>query len=446
MYLNGNPIRLIHETVSRFSRGPRGIVRVPVIKGDWASSEGRLVLGFVLIVVSGARFTRCLAGLSVADRVVRMVGRRIVFAGLGVGPGPIVTLGVVELVAARFAPGRIRGVRGPGRVQDGSRSRGRDEDDGEDAQQGIYQFDASYKGHRDPGDSLSCTVIEMITAPRNEFNVGGPWARAMDDWEDPVSDRSFRTALLEALDGRPPPVRRGPEGLLWIASALLLGTNLLLVLAVFVNVIGGLGPVNPSRILWAALGMDLVGVGVLGWIVWDNAGRVEGPARLIRRIAALLLFLWVGLTGFWRFALPAAVGTDIQELFTAFLTGPSDFPTRFRQDLTAMYQIFGLWIAAAAVFVAAHVLLAIVRRTAGADDWARGLPVYAWILAAGISLVGTVFIVLSFLYVLAGRPLADDFHAWLVSKVIVAPNVFLSGYASSLDLGRRIRAARTRRP
>jgi len=270
----------------------------------------------------------------------------------------------------------------------------------------------------------------------------------MDDWDDPVSDpvsdRSFREALLEALDGRPPPVRRGPEGLLWIASALLLGTNLLLVLAVFVNVIGGLGPVNPSRILWAALGMDLVGVALLGWIVWDSAGRVEGPVRLIRRIAALLLFLWVGLTAFWRFALPAAMGTDIQELFTAFLIGPSDFPTRFREDLTAMYQIFGLWIAAAAFFVAAHVLLAIVRRTAGADDWARGLPVYAWILAAGISLVATVFIVLSFLYVLAGRPLADDFNAWLVAKVIVAPNVFLSGYASSLDLGRRIRAMRVR--
>src|SRR5205807_2456141 len=213
-YLKGNPIHLISRTSARFSRGLRGIVRVPAIKGDWASSEGRLVLGFVLIVVSGARITRRLAGFSVADRVVRMVGRRIVFAGLGVGPGPIVTLGVVELVAARFAPGRIRGVRGPGRVQDGRR-------------------------------------------------------RA---------------------------VRSGPEGLLWIASALLLGTNLLLVLAVFVNVIGGLGPVNPSRILWAALGMDLVGVALLGWIIWDSAARVDGPPRVIRWMAALLLFLWVGLT------------------------------------------------------------------------------------------------------------------------------------------------------
>src|SRR5256885_8200042 len=122
----------------------------------------------------------------------------------------------------------------------------------------------------------------------------------MDDWDDPVSDpvsdRSFREALFEALDGRPRSVRSGPEGLLWIASALLLGTNLLLVLAVFMNVIGGLGPVNPSRILWAALGMDLVGVALLGWIIWDRAGRVEGRARLIRRLAALLLSLCVGLT------------------------------------------------------------------------------------------------------------------------------------------------------
>src|SRR2546430_17579274 len=137
----------------------------------------------------------------------------------------------------------------------------------------------------------------------------------MDDWDepvsDPVSDRSFREALFEALDGRPRSVRPGSEGLLWIASALLLGTNLLLVLAVFANVIGGLGPVNPSRILWAAPGMDLVGVALLGWIIWTSAGRVDGPARLLRPTAALLLFLWVGLTAFWRFPLPPAIGTEI---------------------------------------------------------------------------------------------------------------------------------------
>jgi len=97
----------------------------------------------------------------------------------------------------------------------------------------------------------------------------------MDDWEDPVSDRSFRTALLEALNGRPQVVRPGAEGLLWIASTLLLGTNLLL--ALFVNVVGGRGPANPSRILWASFGMDLVGVALLGWIFWYSAARVVGP-------------------------------------------------------------------------------------------------------------------------------------------------------------------------
>ena len=282
---------------------------------------------------------------------------------------------------------------------------------------------------------------------RGETDSRGTALRpAMSERDGPGLDGIFRRAFAEALGDRPRSSRPVSEGFLWIASALLLGTNLLLVLAVFVNLIGGLGPVNPSRILWAALGMDLVGVALLGWIFWDSAGPIEGRMRIVRRIVSLLLFLWVGLTAFWRFVLPAAAGTDMQALFSAFLIGPADFPTRFRQDLPGMYQIFGVWIAAAAVFVAAHVLLAIVRRTAPADDWARGLPVYAWILAAGISLVATVSIVLSFLYVLAGQPLADNFNAWLVAKVIVAPNVFLSGYASSLDLGRRIRATRTKAP
>src|SRR2546425_2255976 len=128
----------------------------------------------------------------------------------------------------------------------------------------------------------------------------------MGGWGGRISERTFRRALREALQGgRRKTHRTGPEDLLWIASALLLGTNLFLVLAVFVNVIGGLGPVNPSRILWAAFGLDLVGVALLGWIFWDSAGRVDGRPRIVRRIAALLLFLWVGLTAFWRLVLPA---------------------------------------------------------------------------------------------------------------------------------------------
>src|SRR5213080_2684018 len=122
----------------------------------------------------------------------------------------------------------------------------------------------------------------------------------MNERDGPGLDGIFRKAFAEALGDRPTSSRPVSEGFLWLASVLLLGTNLLLVFAVFVNLIGGLGPVNPSRILWAAFGMDLVGVALLGWIFWDSAGRAEGPARVVRRVAALLLFLWICLTAVWR--------------------------------------------------------------------------------------------------------------------------------------------------
>jgi len=274
--------------------------------------------------------------------------------------------------------------------------------------------------------------------------------RDFDDLDDLGSEgefRTFRQALLDLLRGRlARPLRPASEGLLWIASALLLGTNLLLILTVFGNLVGGLGPATPARLLWVALGMDLVGAGLLAWIIWDAAWWIDGRPRRIRRAAAILLLVWVGLTAIWRFALPAALGTNLEALFTSFLTGTVTGFADVRGDLPVMYNLFGIWIAATTVFVAAHVLLAIARWTAAPDDWVRGLPVYAWLLGGGISLLATVFIVVSFLDVLAGRPLADNFNAWLVAKMIVAPNVFISGYASSLDLGRRIRSGRPEVP
>ena len=274
------------------------------------------------------------------------------------------------------------------------------------------------------------------------FNQEGASPNGMRVSDDRSTAREFRKALFEALDESGLGPEPSAEGFLWIASALLCAANLLLILAVFLNLVGGLGLATPSLFLWGALGLDLVGIGLLAWILWDAAGRTEGRPRVVRRAAALLLFAWIGLTVAWRFALPAALGTNLENLFTAFLTTPVSGPTDVRADFSAMYQLFGLWIAAAAVFVAAHILMAIARRTARPDDWVRGLPVYAWILGAGISLAATVSIVLSFLYVLAGRPLADNLNVWLVAKMVVAPNVFLSGYAASLDLGRKIRSAR----
>src|SRR5437762_5630351 len=85
---------------------------------------------------------------------------------------------------------------------------------------------------------------------RGETDSRGTALRpAMNERDGPGLDGIFRRAFAEALGDRPRSSRPVSEGFLWIASALLLGTNLLLVLAVFVNLIGGLGPVNPSRIL-----------------------------------------------------------------------------------------------------------------------------------------------------------------------------------------------------
>src|SRR5947207_14631453 len=160
---------------------------------------------------------------------------------------------------------------------------------------------------------------------RGETDSRGTALRpAMSDRDGPGLDQRFRRTFAEALGDRPTSSRPVSESFLWLASALLLGTNLLLVLAVFVNLIGGLGPVNPSRIVWAALGMALVGVALLGWIFWDSASPIDGRMRIVRRIVSLLLFLLVGLTAFWRLVLPAAAGTDMQALFSAFLIGPAD--------------------------------------------------------------------------------------------------------------------------
>src|SRR5881396_157092 len=130
------------------------------------SSGGRPVLGFVQIVVRGLIVAPDFAGFPIADGVVRMVGRRVVLAGLVMGPGPIVSLAVVELVAARLAIGRVRGIRGACRMQGDARSHRRDQGDGEDGHQGVRHFGSSCANDRCRKDNPSYTVVEVITTRR----------------------------------------------------------------------------------------------------------------------------------------------------------------------------------------------------------------------------------------------------------------------------------------
>ncbi len=237
---------------------------------------------------------------------------------------------------------------------------------------------------------------------------------------------------------------RTPEGLLTAASALLLAANFLLILAVFLNFLGLRVGWDAGKTVWVALTADLVGVSILGCVFFLTATRTEGRARLYRRIEASLLVAWVGITAFWRFALPAAVGTDLQDLFVTLIVSQGALPGWVTRSAPVVVELLYLWIACAALFLAAHVVILLDSRAASADDWARGLPVYAWVVAAGVSLAATILIVLSFVAVLQGAPISVNVGAWLIAKMIVAPNLFISGYASSLQLGRS--AARGRPP
>ncbi|HEX9340770.1 MAG TPA: hypothetical protein VF992_06325 [Thermoplasmata archaeon] len=243
------------------------------------------------------------------------------------------------------------------------------------------------------------------------------------------------------LEEEPPerakkPAWTDPERLLIVASALLLAANLLLILALFLNFVGSLGGWDAGTTIWVALGLDLVGAAALGRVFLATADRTAGRSRLYRKVAGSLLVGWVALSAFWRFVLPSAVGTNLQDLFVALLTSDEALPVSVVRSVGVVYQVLGLWIGSAAMFFAAQVVIALDARIASEDDWARGLPVYAWTLAAGVSFVATVFIAFSVVSVLRGGRVADAYPGWVLAKLVVAPNVFISGYASSLQLGR----------
>ena len=235
-----------------------------------------------------------------------------------------------------------------------------------------------------------------------------------------------------------------PERLLAVASALLLVANLLLIVALFLNFTGGSDLWNAGKTVWVALGMDLLGAALLGWVFVAIADRGGTRSSKYRRAAGASLLLWVLVTAFWRFALPTLAGSDLQDLFLTLSTARGGVPAWVTRNADYVQQTLGLWIFSAALFLGAHVVILLDHRETARDDWVFGLPVYAWVLASGVSLVATVSIALSLASVLAGGSLAENFNLSLVAKIIVAPNIFISGYASSLQLGREMSRIRSR--
>ena len=223
--------------------------------------------------------------------------------------------------------------------------------------------------------------------------------------------------------------------LLW-ASALLLATNLIWILAVALNLLGPLGFLTAGGLAWVAFTLDLPGAVLLG-AAYGRLRWEAGSARSILRVAIFWGFVgWAILSAYWRFVLPLVTGTDVQDLLQGMLGANPDALILARNAWPSIQQIFGVWIAAAGLFFAVHVLIAVDYRRSPRTEWSLGAPAYAWVVGTGLSFVSTILIAAALLPVLAGGLIGPTFVAGAVGKLLVAPNIMLSGYVSSLDLGR----------
>src|SRR5436309_9418918 len=134
--------------------------------------------------------------------------------------------------------------------------------------------------------------------------------------------------------------------LLW-ASALLLATNLIWILAVALNLLGPLGFLTAGGLAWVAFTLDLPGAVLLG-AAYGRLRWEAGSARSILRVAILWGFVvWAILSAYCRFARPLVTGTDVQALLEGLLGANGDALTLARSAWPSMLQIFGVWIAAA---------------------------------------------------------------------------------------------------
>jgi len=229
---------------------------------------------------------------------------------------------------------------------------------------------------------------------------------------------------------------------LWLASALLLATNLIWILAVALNLLGPLGPLSAGILGWVALSADLPGVALLAAAYAGLTREQERTSSRLRSAIVWGFVGWVVLSASWRFLLPLTTGTDVQDLFAGLLGANPGTLALAKKAWASVQEIFVAWIAAAGLFFVVHLLIAIDYRRASDVEWAKGVPAYAWLLGTGLSFVSTILIVAALLPVLGGGFIGSTFTAGAIGKLLVAPNIMLSGYVSSLQLGRAAIAAR----
>lgn len=235
------------------------------------------------------------------------------------------------------------------------------------------------------------------------------------------------------MEGDQHPSSQGKR--LIVASVALFASSLLWVLSVVLNFIGPAGPITAGVLAWTAMGLDLLGALLLAWIFHGLARGAAGATRWRRNGIALGFLIWTGLTAYWRFILPAVAQINVVDLFAGLLGADPSGLALARTSATVVAELFGLWLGASVLFALIQAVVALDYRRAPEEEWVRGLPAYAWLVGALISLAGTAAVVLGLLPVLSGGVPDSSVTVGAVLKLLVAPNVFLSGYVASLQLG-----------
>src|SRR2546427_5585599 len=177
---------------------------------------------------------------------------------------------------------------------------------------------------------------------------------------------------------------------LWLASTILLATNLIWILAVALNLLGPLGPLSAGILGWVALGADLPGVALLAAAYAGLTREQERTSSRLRSAIVWGFVGWVVLSAYWRFLLPLTTGTDLQDLFVGLLGANPGTLALAKKAWASVEPVFVAWIAVAGFFVADLLVIATDYRRASDVEWVRGLPAYAWLLGTGLSFVSTI--------------------------------------------------------
>src|SRR5437867_1299354 len=238
-----------------------------------------------------------------------------------------------------------------------------------------------------------------------EIVAQAPWSQnsllAVPESGGPGKERSlsYRRNLLRSLGDS--------ATRLWLASAILLATNLTWILAVALNLLGPLGPLSAGILGWIALIADLPGVALLAAAYAGLRREQERTSSRLRSAIVWGFVGWVVLSAYWRFLLPLTTGTDVQDLFAGLLGASPGSLALAKKAWASVAEIFVAWIAAAGLFFGVHLLIAIDYRRASDVEWVKGVPAYAWLLGTGFSFVSTILIVAALLPVLGGGFLID---------------------------------------